>query len=100
MYVVMLRFAANRHSAGEHLPAHNEWIRSGFDDGVFLLTGSMGSGDGGIILAVESSTDRLVNRLAQDPFVAHGVVAIELIRIEPNLVDDRLAFLASMGGTA
>ena len=35
MFVVLLRFSANKTRAADFMQAHNDWIRQGFDDGVF-----------------------------------------------------------------
>jgi len=47
MFVIFLRFAENRHLAGEHVDGHNHWIRQGIADSVFLLAGSVSGGQGG-----------------------------------------------------
>ena len=51
MFVVLLKFSNNRDRAGEFMDGHNEWIGRGFDDGVFLLAGSLLTGSGGSIFA-------------------------------------------------
>lgn len=41
MFMVLLRFSAGKSAAGQHMAGHREWITRGFEDGVFLLTGSI-----------------------------------------------------------
>jgi hypothetical protein len=41
MFVVLLRFSDKRSLAGQFREEHNAWIKRGFDDGVFLLTGGL-----------------------------------------------------------
>ena len=41
MFVVTLRFSTHRMQAPRWMDGHNAWIRRGFEDGVFLLTGSL-----------------------------------------------------------
>lgn len=93
MFVVFLRFGENRHLAGEHMDGHNAWIRRGVQDAVFLMVGSIGEGQGGAIVAHGVSRSDLDERLQADPFVAAQVVLPEIVEIEPNLVDQRLAFI-------
>jgi uncharacterized protein YciI len=93
MYVVLLRFSTNSGSAGEHMAGHKKWIQRGLDDGVFLLVGSIKPGPGGAILAHNTSLDELHKCVDEDPFVAHDVVAAEVIEIAPGMADERLAFL-------
>ena len=40
MFIVFLRFSDSKSQAGEFMEGHNAWIKSGFDDGVFLVAGS------------------------------------------------------------
>ncbi|WP_420104431.1 YciI family protein [Bosea sp. (in: a-proteobacteria)] len=93
MFIVILRFSANKARAPQLMQAHNEWIQRGFADGVFLLTGSLESGSGGLVLATATGRDALEARLEEDPFVAQDVVKAEIIGITPGRADERLAFL-------
>ncbi|MGW4162484.1 YciI family protein [Streptomyces sp. NPDC004788] len=93
MFVVLLRFAANKSQAPDHMAEHQEWIRKGVEDGVFLLVGGLPPSQGGAVLAHRTTLDELRDRVAADPFVAHEVVSAEIIEIAPNTVDPRLAFL-------
>ncbi|UFN48211.1 hypothetical protein LPC08_19675 [Roseomonas sp. OT10] len=93
MFVVTLRFAANRAKAPPLLEGHQAWLRQGFEDGVFLLAGSLPPAAGGAILAHGLSRPELEARLRQDPFVAEGVVGTEILEIAPGRTDARLAFL-------
>ncbi len=93
MFVVTLRFSANKAQAPNLMQAHNDWIRSGFDDGVFLMTGSLKPGLGGVVLARRITRAELEARVERDPFVAEDVVSADILEIEPGRADDRLAFL-------
>ncbi len=93
MFVVTLKFSANKARAPQLMEGHNAWIRQGFDDGVFLLAGSLAPGAGGAVLAHNVSRADLETRVAADPFVAEDVVRPEIIEIAPGRTDDRLAFL-------
>lgn len=93
MFVILLRFAENKHLASEHAAGHNDWIWQGIADSVFLLTGSVSEGQGGAIIAHGLARADLETRLEADPFVANRIVAPEIIEIEPGAVDHRLAFV-------
>ena len=93
MFVVFLEFAQNSDRAGELLEAHKTWLGRGFDDGVFLLAGSLQPGRGGAILAHGTDLEALEARVAEDPFVAESVVTASISEITPSRVDDRLAFI-------
>jgi uncharacterized protein YciI len=93
MFIIFLRFSDNRGQAGEFMDAHNAWLKSGFDDGVFLLAGSLQPNAGGGIVAHNTSLADLQDRVNLDPFVAQDVVSVEILEITPGKADERLAFL-------
>lgn len=93
MFIVLLRFSANKGQAGQFMEGHNEWIKRGFDDGVLLLVGSLQPKLGGGMLAHNTSLEDLRNRVNGDPFVAEDVVSAEILEITPARADERLAFL-------
>ncbi len=95
MFVVLLRFSTNKEQAGQFMDGHNDWIRRGFDDGVFLLAGSLKPGLGGGILAHNITAAELHNRVNRDPFVAENVVTAEIHEIAAAKTDERLQFLLS-----
>lgn len=93
MFVMFLKFAENRDRAAAHMDAHNAWLKQGFDDGVFLLAGSLQPKAGGGILAHNTTREALQARAGDDPFVAEGIVSAEIHEIAPGRADARLAFL-------
>lgn len=93
MFVVLLRFAENKGRAGALMDGHNAWLKRGFEDGVFLLTGSLQPNAGGGILAHNTSLAELQGRVNDDPFVAEAVVSAEILEISPAKADGRLQFL-------
>ncbi|MCV3764604.1 YciI family protein [Rhizobium sp. TRM95796] len=95
MFVVFLKFSADRSRAGALLDGHNDWLRRGFDQGVLMMAGSLQPNLGGALIA--AGVDRAVIEafVAEDPFVAEGVVAAEIHEIAPKRMDERLAFLAA-----
>lgn len=97
-FLVLLRFAAQRDKAKALIAGHNAWIQRGFDDGALLLTGSLQPGIGGVVLARTATRAELDERIADDPFVAEGVVIAEVLEVAPSRLDPRLAFLVEWPG--
>ena len=93
MFVVLLKFSDNKANASQFMEGHKEWIKRGFDDGVFLLAGSLQPNLGGGIVAHNTSLSDLQSRVNADPFVAEGVVKAEILEITPSKADERLKFL-------
>jgi len=93
MFVVLLKFSDNKGKASQFMEGHKEWIKRGFDDGVFLLVGSLQPNLGGGIVAHNTSLPDLQSRVNYDPFVAENVVNAEILEITPAKADARLNFL-------
>jgi uncharacterized protein YciI len=95
MFIVLLKFSTNKSQAAQHMEGHKAWLQRGYDEGVFLLSGSLTSVGGGAILAHGSSLADLQSRVEEDPFVAAQVVSAEIIEVAPSKAQDSLAFLIS-----
>lgn len=93
MFIVLLKFSDNISMAARHMPGHNAWLKQGFDDGVFLLAGSLQPGLGGAVMAHNISQADLQRRVDDDPFVVENIVKADIIEITPGKTDERLAFL-------
>lgn len=93
MFIVLLRFSGNKAKAGQFMDGHKAWLKRGFDDGVFLLTGSLQPNLGGGIVAHNIALPELQSRVNNDPFVAEDVVSAEILEITPSRANDRLSFL-------
>ena len=93
MFVVLLRFSGNKGQAGRLMEGHKAWIERGFEDGIFLLVGSLRPDLGGGIVAHNTSLSDLQARVSEDPFVAEDVVSAEILEIAPARTDGRLEFL-------
>jgi uncharacterized protein YciI len=93
MFIILLRFAANKDRAGAFMQAHNAWIDRGMQEGVFVIVGSLKPNLGGAIVAHAASAADLKTRIDSDPFVENGVVSAEILEISPSKADPRLAFL-------
>ena len=90
---MLLKFSSNKGQAGQFMDGHNEWIKRGFDDGVFLLVGSLQPNLGGGIVVHNTLLLDLQTRVNDDPFVVENVVSAEILEITPAKADERLNFL-------
>lgn len=80
MFIVILRFGDHKQDAPKYMNDHNQWISDGFESGAFQLVGSIVPPGGGVLL-VRGTRDEVEARVAQDPFVAHGVVTAEIVEV-------------------
>ena len=93
MFIVLLKFSDNKGQASQFMEGHNSWIKRGFDDGLFLVVGSLQPNLGGGIVAHNTSLADLQSRVNDDPFVAENVVTTKIIEITPLKANERLNFL-------
>ncbi len=95
MFIILLRFSDNKGQASQFMEGHNEWIRHGLDDDIFLLVGSLQPNLGGAIVAHNTTLSDLQSRVNNDPFVAENIVSAEILEITPSKADERLKFLVT-----
>jgi len=93
MFIVLLKFSNDKDRAGQFMEGHKKWIKRGFDDGVFLLVGSLLPNLGGGIVAHHTSLSDLQERVNSDPFVTENIVTADILEISPSKTDERLNFL-------
>ncbi len=73
MFIILLKFSDNKAQAGQFMEGHNEWIKRGLDEDVFLIVGSLQPKLGGGIVAHNTSLEELQIRVNDDPFVTENV---------------------------
>ncbi|WP_444914244.1 YciI family protein [Microbulbifer sp. TRSA007] len=93
MFVILLKFSEKKSQAAKYMTGHREWLQKGFDDGVFILSGSIKPGIGGGILAFNTTYEELLIRVEQDPFVSEKVVSADVIEIDSSKASPQLEFL-------
>lgn len=93
MFITFLKFSDNKTAASDFMAAHNDWIARGFAEGKFLCVGSLAPAAGGAIISHGESRDELEARVANDPFVVHGVVSAEIREVDANRTIPALNFL-------
>ncbi|WP_184642680.1 YciI family protein [Variovorax guangxiensis] len=93
MFCVFLKFSTRKDQAPRLMAEHKRWIDEGFEEGVFLMTGSLSGNQGGLVIAHGTTREVLEERVARDPFVKEDVVRVEIAEFAPNRADGRLQFL-------
>lgn len=93
MFVVLLKFSANKAKASQFMEGHNAWLRDGFEKGVFLLAGTIQPKLGGAIVAHSATLEQIQEIVKKDPFVTENIVVAEIIEITPSKTAAQLSFL-------
>lgn len=91
IYVVVLTYIKPLDDVDAHIPAHVEWLKKGYSDGVFLASGRRIPRNGGVILATCDSIESLETRLSQDPFQKLSIAKAEIFPFEATMKAHLLA---------
>ncbi|MEP0315178.1 MULTISPECIES: hypothetical protein [Alphaproteobacteria] len=94
MFIVTLTLTEKKSKAPEFMEAHKAWIAKGFDDGIFVLVGSLKPQGGGVILAIGSDHASIEARINEDPFVVEGIATPHIQEVSPGRVAPELSVLS------
>jgi uncharacterized protein YciI len=90
MFVVTLTYVAELSRIDAAMPRHMAWLRTQYDDGVFLVSGRQVPRVGGIILATGVTREELERRIALDPFVAEGLAEASIVEFNASQTAPKL----------
>ncbi|TGC64042.1 hypothetical protein C9F04_05040 [Salmonella enterica subsp. enterica serovar Wilhelmsburg] len=85
IYVVVLTYIKPLEEVDSQIPAHIEWLKQGYSDGIFLASGRRIPRNGGVILAKCDSSESLKKFLSQDPFQKLNIAKAEIIPFEASM---------------
>lgn len=95
LYVITLIYRRSETEREKHNPGHKAWLVDHIKAGSVIFAGPLENQRGGLILAVAPDEHSVRNRLGDDPFVAAGLVDVEVTGVHPALVSS--AFLSDWG---
>jgi len=89
-YIVILTYVKSLEEVNEQIPAHIEWLKKGYQDGVFLASGRRVPRNGGVIIAQCDNYYVLEERLSQDPFRIKGIAKSVIVPFEASMKSKEL----------
>lgn len=84
MFVIELMYKAGLDDIDAHMTAHVKFLKKYYAAGIFLVSGRKIPRDGGIILAVSESRQRIEAIVAEDPFLVHGLADARVIEFRAS----------------
>lgn len=93
IYVAILTYIRPLEDIDPQIPAHVEWLRKGYDDGIFLASGRRVPRTGGVILARGETLDAIKARMQEDPFQRLGLATVEIIPFEAKMTSEAFSGL-------
>ena len=85
MFIVTLTYLKPVEEIDALMHDHVEWLKKGYDDGLFVASGRRIPRTGGVILARSGDEQALRDKLARDPFVIHGAARCDLVEFAASM---------------
>ena len=84
MFVIELTYKADLSEIDAHMRAHMAFLKKYYDAGTFLISGRKIPRDGGIILAVGTTRERVEAIVREDPFYTQGLADFRVIEFRAS----------------
>jgi uncharacterized protein YciI len=84
MFVIELIYKAPLADIDAHMTAHVKFLNKYYAAGNFLISGRKVPRDGGIILAVGESRERIEAIVREDPFCARGLADFRIVQFRAS----------------
>ena len=84
MFVIELIYKAGLDDIDAHMAAHVRFLKKYYAAGIFVVSGRKIPRDGGMILAVSESRQRIEAIVAEDPFLVHGLADARVIEFRAS----------------
>jgi len=84
MFVIELTYKVELTEIDAHMKAHMAYLNKHYAAGTFLVSGRKIPREGGIILAVGESKERVEAIVREDPFVSRGLADFRIIEFRPS----------------
>ena len=93
MFIINITYIVSMERVNEHLESHREYLSEQYRLGYFHASGRKVPRDGGVILALASSKQVLLEIIEKDPFSIHKLAKYEIIEFTPTMASEQLNFL-------
>jgi uncharacterized protein YciI len=104
MFVIELIYTAELDAIDAHMAAHVKFLNKYYAAGAFLVSGRKVPRNGGIILAVGESRQRIEEIAAEDPFVVHRLAEARVTEFKASQragdINRRIEQVDGSGGPA
>ena len=85
MFIVTLTYLKPVEEIDALMNDHVEWLKKGYDDGLFIASGRRIPRTGGVILARSGDEQALRDTLARDPFAIHGAARCDVVEFAASM---------------
>ena len=96
MFIVTLTYLKPVDEIDALMHDHVEWLKKGYDEGLFIASGRRVPRTGGVILARSGDEQALRDNLARDPFVIHGAARCDVVEFTASMTAPGAEVLKSL----
>jgi uncharacterized protein YciI len=79
MFVILLHYKKPLSEVDRFLVSHREFLQTGYDKNIFIVSGPREPRIGGVILSQLSNRDELESWISRDPFYINQIADYEVI---------------------
>ena len=90
MFIITVTYLKPLSDVDQHLSAHREFLKKGYEQKLLLASGPQNPRTGGIIIARGNDRKKVLEFLAQDPFKQNGIAEYQLTEFEPVLFAEEI----------
>lgn len=90
MFLITSRYLKSKDMVDQFLLEHRQFLDVYYKKGIFIASGRKATGDGGVILAKNSTKEEIEIILREDPFSREKISKYEIIEFTPNRVAEGL----------
>ena len=85
MFIVTLTYLKPVEDIDALMHDHVEWLKRGYEEGLFIASGRRVPRTGGVILARSGDEQALRDNLARDPFIVHGAARADVVEFSASM---------------
>lgn len=89
MFILSLTYVKPTEAADTVMAPHMDWVKQGYDSGLFLASGRKVPRTGGVILA-KGERAEIEAFVAADPFTVHGIADYDITEVTLTTVIEGL----------
>lgn len=93
MYIISLTYKVPLEEVDQHLDSHIKYLNKQYDLGNFQASGRKVPRTGGIILSRITDKNKLLEVIAEDPFIKNNIADYDLIEFTPTKTSEELKII-------
>jgi uncharacterized protein YciI len=82
-FIVIISYTALLDRIDEVLPQHREFLSSGYEKGILLMSGPQNPRTGGIVVARGENSEEIKRFFDNDPYKLNGLAVYDFIEFNP-----------------